>query len=136
MGAPSLWEEDTYPGAIRGSPSVADALGRSASRGTCSQDPNGAAATAHQGIGAGGAGPTGPASSNGVLQHTPGGEGSEDLRTGEARVRISRGCRAGGGRKDVRVRVVGDGAFGWAEAASVWGANVEIIVMGRKIITE
>jgi hypothetical protein len=32
----------------------------------------------------------------------------------------------------VRVRVVGDGAFGWAEAASVWGANVEIIVHGTE----
>ena len=51
-----------------------------------------------------------------------------DLRGGEACVRHSRGLRAGVGRIEVAVRVVGDGACGWAEAASVWGATVEVVV--------
>ena len=36
--------------------------------------------------------------------------------------------RAGSDRGSVCVRVVGDGAFGWAEAANAWGATVEVLV--------
>ena len=51
-----------------------------------------------------------------------------DLCGGEACVRHIRGLRVGVGRMEVGVRVVGDGACGWTEAASVWGAAVEVVV--------
>ena len=51
-----------------------------------------------------------------------------DLRGGKACARHSRGIRAGVGRIEVPVCVVGDGACGWMEAASVWGATVEVVV--------
>ena len=34
----------------------------------------------------------------------------------------------GGGRKEVLVRVVGHRNCGWAETASVWGADAEVVV--------
>ena len=36
--------------------------------------------------------------------------------------------RAGSDRGSVCVRVAGDGAFGWAEAANAWGATVEVLI--------
>ena len=51
-----------------------------------------------------------------------------NLLVGEVRVEEIRGPRAGRDRKLVCVRVVGDGAFGWAEAANASGATVELMV--------
>ena len=45
------------------------------------------------------------------------------LQLGEGRVAESRRPRAGRDRRIVRVRVVGDCAFGWSEAANSWGAQ-------------
>ena len=50
------------------------------------------------------------------------------LQLGEGRVVESSQPRAGRDRSRVRVRVVGDCAFGWAEAANSWGATVEVLV--------
>ena len=36
------------------------------------------------------------------------------------------------GRKEVRVRVVGDRSLGWLEVAEGWGARIDAVVHGRK----
>ena len=61
---------------------------------------------------------------DGVSQET----GQGNRHTGELLVAESRGPRAGRDRESVRVRVLGDGAFGWTEAVNVWGATVEVVV--------
>ena len=56
-------------------------------------------------------------------------EVSQGKRLGSEMV-VAESCspRAGSDRGSVCVRVVGDGAFGWAEAANAWGATVEVLV--------
>ena len=48
------------------------------------------------------------------------------LQVGELIITESSSPRTGRDRKSVRVRVVGDCAFGWAEAAIIWVAILEV----------
>lgn len=52
----------------------------------------------------------------------------QGLQTGEEFVNEYSRAHANGGREHVRVRVVGDQSFGWAEAACTWGAGLELVV--------
>ena len=68
-----------------------------------------------------------------ILSGTPGEGVSQEscrgqLQLGKGRVVESSKPRACRDRSRVRVRVVGDCAFGWAEAANSWGATVEVLV--------
>ena len=54
--------------------------------------------------------------------------GQGNWYTGELLVAESRDPRAGRNRESVLVRVVGDDAFGWAEAANACGVTVEVLV--------
>ena len=51
--------------------------------------------------------------------------GQGNWHTGELLVAERQVPRAGRDRESVRVRVVGDGAFDWAEATKAWVATVE-----------
>ena len=68
-----------------------------------------------------------------MLSGAPGGGVSQkscqgNLQVGNGRVAESRGPRAGRDTRLICVRVVGDCAFGWAEAANTSGVTVEVIV--------
>ena len=52
----------------------------------------------------------------------------DNLRTGELVVNNISRPKSRGGRSTVCVRVVGDSSFGWAEAAQLWGASIDIVV--------
>ena len=53
---------------------------------------------------------------------------SGNLRTGKRIVVHRSRPRARGWRENIRIGVVGDNSFGWAEAAQLWGVEVEVII--------
>ena len=63
-----------------------------------------------------------------LVQGASGLSPSGNLRTGKCTVVHRSRPRARGGRENIRVGVVGDNSFGWAEAAQLWGVEVEVII--------
>ena len=54
------------------------------------------------------------------------------VETGELLVCNTVSALSRRGRKEVRVRVVGDRSLGWLEVAEGWGARIDAVVHGRK----
>ena len=50
------------------------------------------------------------------------------LHTGEKLANVNSKSLSRGGRSSIIFRVIGDDSFGWAEAAALWGGDVDVIV--------
>jgi len=50
------------------------------------------------------------------------------LHTGEKLANVNSKSLSRGGRSSIIFQVIGDNSFGWAEAAALWGGDVDVIV--------